>query len=185
MSKIPKIPVQIDRRYVLFESKKLKFLLLIRRKIYMAQNKSSQQPKKWLKGFKRFHACFLECQVMFESKKLKFLLLIRRKEQIGPKKVSSTAKKVPLGFKGFPTVWSFKDRLSGNLLKPAGNLQDLLYYKKPTKLLTTIRCVKEGQKHHKCCFLFEINHRANTFTVKASKNKGHQICYVANIWCAE
>ena len=137
------------------------------------------------RGFCAYFLLLTTPYMMFESKKLKFLLLIRRKEQIGPKKVSSTAKKVPLGFRGFPTVWSFKDRLSGNLLKPAGNLQDLLYYKKPTKLLTTIRCVKEGQKHHKCRFLFEINHRANTFTVKASKNKGHQICYVANIWCAE
>jgi hypothetical protein len=41
-----------------------------------------RQKKKWLKGFRGFHACFWELDhpyVVFESKKLKFLLLIRGK----------------------------------------------------------------------------------------------------------
>ena len=59
-----------------------KLLLLIKRKIWMAQKKYGYLPKKVRLGFRGFCTYFWEVDhpyVMFESKKLKFLVLIRRK----------------------------------------------------------------------------------------------------------
>ena len=69
---------------VMFEWKKLKFLLLIRRKDQICT-------KKVQLGTRGFCTYIFELlttpYVMFEWKKLKFLFLIRRKEQIQTKKV--------------------------------------------------------------------------------------------------
>ena len=48
--------------YVMFESKKLKFLLLIKRKILMAQKKYGYPPKKVRLGFRGFRTYFWEVE---------------------------------------------------------------------------------------------------------------------------
>ena len=81
---------------VMFECKKLKFLLLIRRKIQMVQKNRASSQKTICQGLEDFVHVFGKLTtpyVMFESKKLKFLLLIRRKIQMAQKKYSQPLKK--------------------------------------------------------------------------------------------
>ena len=83
--------------HVMFESKELKFLLLVRRQgIDQTQKSTASRQKKYSQGLEDFVRVFGKLttpSVMFESKKLKFLLLIRSKEQSEPKKVQLAGKK--------------------------------------------------------------------------------------------
>ena len=78
------------------KSKKLKFLLLIRRKEQIRPKEVQLAGKKSSARVKRISYVFFAVDhpyVMFKSKKLKFLLLIRRKKQIEPKKIQLFGKK--------------------------------------------------------------------------------------------